>query len=73
MTADVRTLREDLRFRLNRRPFLPFAVILQNGAKYRIMRVAQMAIGQTVGTIADMTGDNARRIKLNEISALDDL
>ena len=73
MAVEQIVARDDVVAKLNRRPFLPFAVQLSDGQRKRIMRVGQMAIGRTVGTIGEVTGDEARHIQLSEIVALEDI
>jgi hypothetical protein len=52
---------------------VPFVVELADGSRHSIERVAQMAIGLTIGTIGEKAGDNARHIKLAEVASLKDL
>ena len=73
MAVEQLVSRDDIVVKLNRRPFLPFAVHLSDGLVKRIMRVGQMAVGRTVGTVGEVAGDEARHIKLSEIVALEDL
>jgi hypothetical protein len=73
MATDQITIREDLSFRLCRRPFIPFIVELVDGSQHAIERVAQMAIGLTIGTIGEKTGDNSRNIRLTDVRSVKDL
>ena len=73
MPVEQLVTRDEIIAKLNRRPFQPFAVHLSDGERRLIVRVAQMAIGQTIGTIGNAAGDGARHIKLSEIVALKDI
>ncbi len=73
MPTDQLTMREDVMAKLIRRPFKPFVVQLGDGSRHSITRVAQMAVGLTIGTIANPSGDDSRQIKLSEIEHLQDL
>jgi hypothetical protein len=73
MATEQTTIREELSFRLCRRPFVPFVVELADGSRHAIERVAQMAIGLTIGTIGEKSGDNARHINLAEVTSIKDL
>jgi hypothetical protein len=70
MATEPTTIREDLSFRLCRRPFVPFIVELADGSRHAIERVAQMAIGLTIGTIGEKTGDISRHIKLTDVKSI---
>ena len=73
METEQTTVREDLHLRLCRRPFVPFVVELADGSRHAIERVAQMAIGLTVGTIGEKTGDGSRHIKLKDVKSIKDI
>jgi len=73
MATEQTTIREELSFRLCRRPFVPFVVELVDGSRHAIERVAQMAIGLTIGTIGEKTGDNSRNIRLADVKSVKDL
>jgi hypothetical protein len=65
MAVEQLVTRDEIIAKLNRRP--------SDGERRLIVRVAQMAIGQTIGTVGDASGDGSRHIKLSEIVALKDI
>jgi hypothetical protein len=69
MAEDISIIGE-LHDLLDRRPFLPFTIVMSSGQRYEVTGLHQVAIGQTVVVLL-RPGENSIHLRSNQISSLE--
>jgi hypothetical protein len=64
-------MREDLRERLRRRPFVPFVITMNGGERVEILRGAQAAVGDKTFVVVQATGSGpSRQLRIADIASV---
>lgn len=72
MTDEQEKVREELVAHLNRTPFSPFVIEMNDGSSFEIVRRWQAAIGMTKGTVISADDKINRNFHIREIRSIKD-